>query len=244
MAYPPTIADFKAQFNRAFVYGPGLDQVQDADIQNALNMAAIDFNQSVWINAQETTIAFLYVAAHFLVRNVQAAGGLSSVNYGSGVNSQGSGVTESKGVGQVNIGYAVPDFVRQDPILSQFMATDFGQLFLQLFLPRRVGNTYAVTGIIPANAGFGGNIAPLEITTASLPNGTHAVAYSQQLAAVGGLVPLNWSVVTGTLPVGLTLTASGLIAGTPTTPGTYTFRVQVLDGQANTQASNYTVTIA
>lgn len=40
-------------------------------------------------------------------------------------------------------------------------------------------------------------------------------AYSQQLTAVGGTPPYTWSLYEGQLPNGLTLSASGMITGTP-----------------------------
>ena len=56
----------------------------------------------------------------------------------------------------------------------------------------------------------------LSITTSSLPNGTLGVAYSQTLAASGGMAPYTWTVASGTLPAGLVLSSNGVISGTPT----------------------------
>ncbi len=52
----------------------------------------------------------------------------------------------------------------------------------------------------------------LSITTTSLPSGTVATAYSQNILTSGGTLPIAWSVSTGTLPAGLTLAgnASGV----------------------------------
>ena len=50
--------------------------------------------------------------------------------------------------------------------------------------------------------------ATLTITTASLPNGTQGVAYSQTLAATGGTGAYTWQLTSGTLPNGITLNAS------------------------------------
>ncbi len=242
MILPPiTVAEFKAQFNREFVYGPGLDTVQDADITRALNEAYIVWNPALW-DTDEAKIAYGYSTAHFMVLNIQSAGGLSSVNMGRGVNSHGGGVISAKGVGQVNVTYQVPDFVAQSPILSQFMKTDFGQSFLQLLTPRLVGNVSFVFGQ-PQNtldSGGGGNVNPLVINTTSLANATHSVPYSATLHAQGGIVPLVWTIYSGSLPTGLTLTTGGLLAGTPGsgTAGTYFFTVLVTDGLGSTATMN------
>ena len=62
------------------------------------------------------------------------------------------------------------------------------------------------------------------ITTTSLSDGTVGTAYSQTLAATGSEV-IIWSVTSGSLPAGLSLSADGTISGKPTTDGTFTFTV-------------------
>jgi len=56
------------------------------------------------------------------------------------------------------------------------------------------------------------------MTTATpLPTGTVGTFYSEQLMTAGGTAPVTFALGVGsTLPVGLTLDASGLISGTPT----------------------------
>jgi len=72
--------------------------------------------------------------------------------------------------------------------------------------------------------------APLSVTTTSLPNGQVNSSYSAGLAASGGQTPYVWSISTGTLPPGLTLSsATGVISGTPTEAGTWAITVQALD---------------
>jgi predicted acyl esterase len=56
------------------------------------------------------------------------------------------------------------------------------------------------------------------ITTTSLPGGKVGTVYAATLAATGGRSPVAWS--QSGLPPGLGLTATGLISGTPATPGT------------------------
>jgi hypothetical protein len=72
---------------------------------------------------------------------------------------------------------------------------------------------------------------PLQITSASLPNGTVGAAYSAQLLAAGGQPPYSWSRAAGSasLPPDLFLSASGIISGTPTTSGSFGFIVQATD---------------
>lgn len=78
-----------------------------------------------------------------------------------------------------------------------------------------------------------GDTAPV-ITVASLPAGVTGASYYAMLLASGGNGTRTWTQTAGTLPPGLSLSATGVISGNPTTVGSYTFTVQVSDGDANT----------
>jgi len=86
--------------------------------------------------------------------------------------------------------------------------------------------------------------AALTIATSSLPNGTQGTAYNQSLTAGGGTSPYTWGLASGsTLPAGLTLSAGGVISGTPTAIGTTTFTVQVADSSSQVQTAQATLSI-
>ena len=71
---------------------------------------------------------------------------------------------------------------------------------------------------------------PLSITTSSdLPAGTVGQAYSIQLQHSGGVAPINYSLAAGALPNGLNMSINGLITGTPTTAGNFSFTVEAVD---------------
>jgi hypothetical protein len=79
-------------------------------------------------------------------------------------------------------------------------------------------------------------LPPLVITNVSLPNGNVGAAYSAQLGATGGQPPYYWSYASGSInlaSVGLLLSSSGLISGTPTTNKTSIFKVQVTDSNVS-----------
>jgi formylglycine-generating enzyme required for sulfatase activity len=85
---------------------------------------------------------------------------------------------------------------------------------------------------------------PLQVTTVSLPNGTNGAAYSQALAATGGQPPYGWSLISGSLPAGLTLAPNSVISGTPTSNGTNNFTVQVTDALSATATQALTLYIS
>jgi hypothetical protein len=70
-------------------------------------------------------------------------------------------------------------------------------------------------------------VSGLNITTAALPQATAGTPYSFSLAAALGTPPYTFSIVSGTLPSGLTMNSAGLITGTTLALGTtpITFRV-------------------
>lgn len=73
-------------------------------------------------------------------------------------------------------------------------------------------------------------------------SGTVGTAFSQQLLASGGTGSYAWD-STAAMPPGLTLSSSGLISGTPTTAGTYSFVARASSG-GNTGSATVTITIA
>ena len=94
--------------------------------------------------------------------------------------------------------------------------------------------------------------APLTITTTNLPEGFAGKAYgsvtslySNQLGESGGAGgPYTWTLTSGTLPAGLSLSGSGLISGTPSTAVSATsLTFKVTDGYSNTATAMLPITI-
>src|SRR5207248_7390338 len=59
----------------------------------------------------------------------------------------------------------------------------------------------------------------------------------------GGVGANQWAVAQGTLPAGLSLSTAGVISGTPTTPGSSTFNVQVKDSVNTIAVTPLTITV-
>jgi hypothetical protein len=86
-------------------------------------------------------------------------------------------------------------------------------------------------------------LPPITITPTTLPNGTLGTVYSQQLTATGGAGGYVFSVGSGALPGGLTLSSAGLLSGTPTAAGAFSFTVSVTDSKQTTVSQTYQLTI-
>ncbi|HMD35519.1 MAG TPA: Ig domain-containing protein, partial [Vicinamibacterales bacterium] len=69
----------------------------------------------------------------------------------------------------------------------------------------------------------------LSIATTTLPDGQARQAYQSTLSATGGTGSATWSVSSGTLPAGMTLSSAGVISGTPGNAGTASFTVTAAD---------------
>lgn len=88
------------------------------------------------------------------------------------------------------------------------------------------------------NPSGGISAGSVTIVTTTLSNGTVGSAYNPtnqalSVIATNGTSPYTWSVVSGTLPAGLSLSTSGVISGTPTAAGTSSFTVRVTDSSAS-----------
>ncbi len=85
---------------------------------------------------------------------------------------------------------------------------------------------------------------PLSISTTSLPSGTVGTQYSAPITAIGGVYPYTWSVISGTLPSGLSLNSTtGAIGGMPVLAGNSSFTVQVTDSETPTVSATAQLSI-
>jgi hypothetical protein len=84
----------------------------------------------------------------------------------------------------------------------------------------------------------------ISITPSQIPGATIAVAYNQALSGVGGTAPYVFNLASGTLPNGLSLSAAGVISGTPTLVGTFNFVVRVTDADGCTGTQAYTIIVS
>ena len=92
-----------------------------------------------------------------------------------------------------------------------------------------------------------GVLEPLTITSTNIGSGsTRGVNFSQQMTSTGGTGSITWSLDSGTLPSGWTLTPSGLLGGVAITDGTYTFTIRATDSgtPAETARAQFTMIIA
>ena len=84
----------------------------------------------------------------------------------------------------------------------------------------------------------------LTIATAALPSGTVNAAYSATVAGSGGTSPYTWALSAGSLPGGLSLNATtGVISGTPTATGTFSFTVRISDAGTPQQTASKVLSI-
>lgn len=106
---------------------------------------------------------------------------------------------------------------------------------------RRIGWAAGVA-LCAAIAAYADN--SIKISPASLPSGTAGQSYSQTLQAnpCGKMCAWSWA---GTLPPGLSLGATtGVLSGTPTQPGSFSFNVKAADAESKFGSQDYTLTVA
>jgi uncharacterized protein YhjY with autotransporter beta-barrel domain len=101
---------------------------------------------------------------------------------------------------------------------------------------------------LTTNKSYELNIPAPTFTFGSLPAPAVGVPYNQTIPVTGGTLPYNsFSVSSGALPNGLTLSSSGVLSGVPIAAGTYNFVVQMTDSSSPTPYSgshSYALTVA
>ena len=151
-------------------------------------------------------------------------------------------------------GSAITGYVVTPYIGATAQATQtFGAGTTQTVVGLTPGTSYRFTVLAQNAAGNGPasalsaavipNVSP-SLSFATPPNGEVGVAYSRQLTVTDGTAPFTWSVSAGAVPGGLTLSAGGLLSGTPTVAGTFNFTVRVTDASNQTATRAVTIVIA
>jgi hypothetical protein len=170
-------------------------------------------------NSGVTSTATMTIVLPVTFTTVTLPNGSNGVAYNQTIITSGgvAPITYSVGIGKLpaglklnNVGTIIGTPSGTGTSLFTINATDFGTP------PLTVASPVYTVAINPP--------PPLSITSTAMANGFTGTAYGSSIASSGGVPPLTWFVPPGTLPPGLELnTSSGLISGTPTTAGVFTF---------------------
>ena len=96
--------------------------------------------------------------------------------------------------------------------------------------PYSATQTFSITVVGPT----------LALNPATLPDATQHAAYSQTITTTGGTAPYQYSIAPGgSPPTGVTLSPGGVLSGTPTVVGSFSFTIRSTD--ATTGAGPYQV---
>ncbi|HVE65231.1 MAG TPA: choice-of-anchor L domain-containing protein, partial [Thermoanaerobaculia bacterium] len=106
----------------------------------------------------------------------------------------------------------------------------------------RVFDANECSGTRAYTISIAGGCDTLTVSPPALFEGFVGVPYRRTISGNGGTAPYSVSLTSGTLPPGLSLDG-GSLSGTPTTAGTYTFRITVRDASNCTASRTYELTI-
>ncbi len=111
-------------------------------------------------------------------------------------------------------------------------------------LARNGAVTIDTGNVIVAGCGPTSACPVITVNPAKLPNGLVGTPYSQTVSATGGTLPFTFTVSIGALPNGLTLNATtGVISGTPTAAGPFTFTITATDANGCFGSRPYSIVI-
>ncbi|TAG83022.1 MAG: hypothetical protein EAZ21_02290 [Betaproteobacteria bacterium] len=147
------------------------------------------------------------------------------------------------GTGQIDGGsFGVPDFENHGTATLRITG---GQWFLDYSHNGSTGigstdvfefadGSSAGTGDVLVTITITASASPITVTPGALPVMTAGTLFSQTLSSSGGLAPYTYALQSGVLPLGVTLSSAGVLSGTPTQRGAYSFSVRSTDSTAPT----------
>lgn len=103
--------------------------------------------------------------------------------------------------------------------------------------------TSSTSGAVSLWTGSDSGGSPVNIDTTSVANVVQNVSVRRWFIASGGVGPYTWSITSGALPAGMTLSSSGELSGTPTATGTSTFTVKAADTNAAFMTKSLSITV-
>lgn len=133
----PSVANFQSQFFRDFPFGTDPNvSVLAQDIATAFVQANATVNPNLFSDQGTYTLAYLFLAAHFLVLNLRASS--------QGLNGQYNWAQNSKAVGAVSEGFEIPERIKNNPDFMQYYKTNYGAQYVQLVWPQLSGQMFSV----------------------------------------------------------------------------------------------------
>ena len=114
--------------------------IQDGDIERAFEEASLNFNAQLFPNCNSAQLVYCYLAAHYLVIDLNNAQNPLALGV--------MGYTQSKSVGSVSESYGIPQWIMNNEVLGQYAQTGYGRKYLSLIRPFLVGNIILTPGAI------------------------------------------------------------------------------------------------
>jgi hypothetical protein len=142
----------------------------------------------------------------------QGAGGLPPYTFGIVPSGLGSGVPAGLTLTSAGVLSGTPTFASSFSFILRI--TDANQVTTQ--------STYNIS------------ITQLNITTQSPLAAAQVRTYTQTFATTGGTAPYTYTLTGGSLPPGISLSPSGVLSGTPSSAGTFSFTITSTDALQQT----------
>lgn len=114
--------------------------ISDSDIERAFKEAKVNFNPNFFADDETAKMVFCYLAAHYLIIDLNNASNPLAVGF--------MGFTQSKSVGSVSESYGIPQWMLNNKMLSSYAQTGYGRKYLSLIQPYLVGNIVFIPGRI------------------------------------------------------------------------------------------------